>query len=55
MAVSRAEKDVEFGELQMAFREAETAVLVDYRGITVPQVEPTPDAGDSGESAESEE
>jgi large subunit ribosomal protein L10 len=38
MAVSRAEKDEEFGQLQAAFREAETAVLVDYRGITVPQV-----------------
>jgi large subunit ribosomal protein L10 len=38
MAVSRAEKDDEFGQLQVAFREADTAVLVDYRGITVPQV-----------------
>ena len=38
MAVSRAEKDEEFGQLQTAFRESETAVLVDYRGITVPQV-----------------
>ena len=32
MAVSRADKETEFGELQAAFREAETAVLVDYRG-----------------------
>ena len=38
MAVSRAEKDEEFGQLQAAFQEAETAVLVDYLGITVPQV-----------------
>jgi large subunit ribosomal protein L10 len=38
MAVSRADKDTEFGEIQAAFREADTAVLVDYRGITVPQV-----------------
>jgi large subunit ribosomal protein L10 len=38
MAVSRAEKETEFGELQVAFRQTETAVLVDYRGITVPQV-----------------
>jgi len=38
MAVSRADKDTEFGELQAAFREADTAVLVEYRGITVPQV-----------------
>src|SRR4030095_2969155 len=38
MAVSRADKETEFGQLQTAFREAETAVLVDYRGISVPQV-----------------
>ena len=38
MAVSRAEKDTELGQLQAAFREADAAVLVDYRGITVPQV-----------------
>lgn len=38
MAVSRAEKTVELGELEAAFRAADTAVLVDYRGITVPQV-----------------
>jgi len=38
MAVSRAEKETEFSELQAAFRETETAVLVDYRGVTVPQV-----------------
>jgi large subunit ribosomal protein L10 len=38
MAVSRAEKETELGELQDAFRQVDTAVLVDYRGITVPQV-----------------
>jgi large subunit ribosomal protein L10 len=38
MAVSRADKETELAELQAAFRAAETAVLVDYRGITVPQV-----------------
>jgi large subunit ribosomal protein L10 len=38
MAVSRADKETELAELQTAFREAETAVLIDYRGITVPQV-----------------
>jgi large subunit ribosomal protein L10 len=38
MAVSRAEKETELAELEAAFREADTAVLVDYRGITVPQV-----------------
>jgi large subunit ribosomal protein L10 len=38
MAVSRADKAIELGQLEVAFREADTAVLVDYRGITVPQV-----------------
>lgn len=38
MAVSRADKTTELGQLEVAFREADTAVLVDYRGITVPQV-----------------
>ena len=38
MAVSKAEKENELGELVTAFRSAETAVLVDYRGVTVPQV-----------------
>lgn len=38
MAVSKAEKATELGELEAAFRQAETAVLVDFRGITVPQV-----------------
>jgi len=38
MAVSRADKALELGELEVAFRGADTAVLVDYRGITVPQV-----------------
>ena len=38
MAVSRAEKETELKELTEAFQGAETAVLVDYRGVTVPQV-----------------
>lgn len=38
MAVSRADKETELAELQTAFRSADAAVLVDYRGITVPQV-----------------
>lgn len=38
MAVSKADKAAELGQLEEAFRGAETAVLVDYRGITVPQV-----------------
>ena len=38
MAVTRAEKQTELNELEAAFRGAETAILVDYRGVTVPQV-----------------
>ena len=38
MAVSRADKETEFGQLVAALRETDTAVLVDYRGVTVPQV-----------------
>jgi len=38
MAVSRADKQTEMSELEAAFRGADSAVLVDYRGITVPQV-----------------
>jgi len=38
MAVSRLDKETELAELEVAFREAETAVLVDYQGITVPEV-----------------
>jgi large subunit ribosomal protein L10 len=38
MAVSKADKVAELGQLETAFRQSDTAVLVDYRGITVPQV-----------------
>ena len=38
MAVSKAEKATELAELEAAFKDTDTAVLVDYRGITVPQV-----------------
>jgi large subunit ribosomal protein L10 len=38
MAVSRAEKETELTEIAEDFRGADTAVLVDYRGISVPQV-----------------
>jgi len=38
MAVTKAEKQTELQELERTFRQADTAVLVDYRGITVPQV-----------------
>ena len=38
MAVSKAEKITEQTELESVFRASSTAVLVDYRGVTVPQV-----------------
>jgi large subunit ribosomal protein L10 len=38
MAVSRTDKETELQELEAMFRGAETAVLVDYRGVSVPQV-----------------
>ena len=38
MAVSRAEKETEQAELEAAFRQVDTAILVDYRGVSVPQV-----------------
>lgn len=38
MALSKAEKDTELAELAAMFRGTHTAVLVDYTGITVPQV-----------------
>ena len=38
MAVSKAEKETELQELEGIFRTADTAVLVDYRGVSVPQV-----------------
>ncbi len=38
MAVSRADKTTELNELETAFRESDTAVLVDHRGVSVPQV-----------------
>jgi len=38
MAVSRADKEQEIQDLAAAFRTADTAILVDYRGLNVPQV-----------------
>jgi large subunit ribosomal protein L10 len=38
MAVTRAEKQIELQQLTSAFQGTDTAVLVDYRGVTVPQV-----------------
>jgi large subunit ribosomal protein L10 len=38
MAVTRADKETELQQLEAAFRGSETAVLVDYKGLNVPQV-----------------
>jgi large subunit ribosomal protein L10 len=38
MAVTKADKAVELERLESAFKGSETAVLVDYKGINVPQV-----------------
>lgn len=38
MAVTRAEKETELQQLTSAFQNTDTAVLVDYGGVTVPQV-----------------
>ena len=38
MAVTRAEKEQELQDLTAAFRKADSAILVDYRGLNVPQV-----------------
>ena len=38
MAVTRAEKESQLASLEGALKGAETAILVDYRGLNVPQV-----------------
>jgi large subunit ribosomal protein L10 len=38
MAVTRAEKAQELESLQTAFRAVDTAIVVDYKGLNVPQV-----------------
>jgi len=38
MAATRAEKEQELQDLAAAFRGADTAILVDYKGLNVPQV-----------------
>jgi large subunit ribosomal protein L10 len=37
MAVTRAEKEAEFQQLEAAFRGSESAILVDFKGLNVPQ------------------
>ena len=38
MAVTRADKEAELQQLEAAFRGSDSAVLVDYKGMNVPQV-----------------
>ena len=38
MAATRAEKEAELHQLEEAFKGSESAILVDYRGLNVPQV-----------------
>ncbi|OFW13160.1 MAG: 50S ribosomal protein L10 [Acidobacteria bacterium RIFCSPLOWO2_12_FULL_67_14] len=38
MAVTRAEKEQELQDLSAAFHSADTAIVVDYKGLNVPQV-----------------
>ena len=38
MAVTRADKEAEFQQLEAAFRGADSAILIDFKGLNVPQV-----------------
>jgi large subunit ribosomal protein L10 len=38
MAVTRADKEAELQSLETAFKGSESAILVDFKGLTVPQV-----------------
>jgi len=38
MAVTKADKALELEQLEKAFKGSDSAILVDYRGLTVPQV-----------------
>jgi len=38
MAVTRADKEEELQQLEQAFKGADSAILVDYKGLNVPQV-----------------
>ncbi len=42
MAVTRAEKQEELAQLESAFKGTDSAILVDYRGLNVPQVTALP-------------
>ena len=38
MAVTRADKEAELEQLERAFKGSDSAILVDYKGMSVPQV-----------------
>ena len=38
MAVTKTDKATELAALEAAFKGSDSAILVDYRGLTVPQV-----------------
>jgi len=38
MAVTRADKEAELQQLESAFKGADSAILVDYKGLNVPQM-----------------
>ncbi len=38
MAVTRADKEIELQQLESAFKGSDSAILVDYKGLNVPQV-----------------
>src|SRR3954462_3843137 len=38
MAVTRADKEAELQQLESAFKGSDSAILVDYKGLNVPQV-----------------
>ena len=38
MAVTRADKEAELQQLESAFKGSDSAILIDYRGMNVPQV-----------------
>jgi len=38
MAVTRADKEVELQQLEAAFKGSDSAIIVDYKGLNVPQV-----------------
>src|SRR5262245_56166909 len=38
MAVTRADRELELQQLEAAFKGSDSAIVVDYRGLTVPQV-----------------